>query len=337
MNEQATQEKLQEAAQTPSTGKEWEYETDLGLVRLSIETVRRYFCAKANDAEIMHFMAVCKYNKLNPWIREAYLIKYQDGEPAQIVIGRDTHARRAEEHPQYAGDEGGIIVKLENGTIEYREGEFFLAPEILVGGWAQVYRKDREKPIVHRVKLSDWDTGRAFWKKSPAHMIAKVARAQARHEAFPTEYRGLISEDEMQPIPQDVIDIPMPLSNAEAAAQAGHGENGSPAGTGEAHGEDTGKGNPAGPSAGDPSLEEQERIRAQEQADAKPAEEPPKRMKVDRGIVWNEVLRKAKIEKKTASGLLVELTATPGKPGKHNMSDLSDLEVLELSKKLRTA
>lgn len=215
----------EQKVQLPATGREWEWETVLGIVKLSFETVRKYFCPKATEQEAMHFMAVCKYHNLNPWLREAYLIKYEDNEPAQIAIGRDAHAIRAEEHPQYAGAMGGIIVQTADGKIEEREGEFWLDPEKLLGGWALVYRKDREQPITHKIRLQDWiqtkrdGTPVKFWRLQAAHMIAKVAMSQGQHAAFPRKYQGLISEDEIAgPLPRVEIAVQEPRSLAEAAA-----------------------------------------------------------------------------------------------------------------------
>jgi len=349
MVEQATTDNKAEAPKTPATGNEWEWETSLGPVKLSVDIVRRYFCPLANDGEIMHFMAVCKYHGLNPWLRDAYLIKYDKNEAAQLVIGKDTHAKKAEDHPAYKGDEGGIIVRTKDGTIEEREGEFFTDEETLLGGWAKIHRSDRERPKIHRVRLQDWIQTRRdgnpskFWRTTPAHMIAKVAMAQARHETFPNKYQGLISEDEVHAGPQgredfDVID--MPLSNAEAAAQdGGTGGNGSAARPPQ---RDTGvEGAAATPAAdappagtAEPSADEQAAIRNQERAEAQPdLLKPP--IKVDRGKVWEAVKAKAKAESRAVSQVLQELTRTEGKAGKHNMTDLTDAEVAELAKKLK--
>lgn len=331
MKEETALEKPRESAAPMADPDGWEWDTALGKVRLSLNIVRRYFCAKATEPEVVHFIAVCRYHKLNPYLKEAYLIKYSDADPAQIVIGRDTHARRAEEHPQYNGDEGGIIVQTADGKIEEREGEFFLEPEKLVGGWAKIYRKDRERPIVHRVRLQDWVKVGPYWKSSPAHMIAKVARAQGRHEAFPKEFEGIISEDEAQAGPKSqVIDIQMPLSVAEAAAEAaGNGQDESPAAPEPRQEQAEGLKPPSAPAGDAPSPEEQAKIKARELEEAQqPPEAPKAPPKLDRGTVWNAVLRKAKAERKTAGTVLKELTA------KGSMQELEDVEVTALAKKL---
>jgi len=309
-----------------------EWETPYGLVKLGIETVRAYFCPKATDQEIMHFMAVCRYHKLNPWLREAYIIKYEDGREASIVMGKWAHARKAEEHPQYAGTQSGIIIQTEDGEIERREGTFFLEPEKLVGGWAKVYRKDRDKPEFREVRLQDWFRVGPYWKSSPAHMINKVAVSQARHEAFPGEYTDLISDEEAQSGPgiREPITINMPQSNAEAAAEKPE----SPAAPTDPSVESNGKESLV-PPAGDinPDADLESEARAREEAEATRESETtvpaaPAPIKIDRGKVWNALLRKAKAENKNAVSVLRELT------GKSGMTELDDGQILELAKKL---
>lgn len=328
---------------TTAVERVWEWETPYGLVKLGIDTVRAYFCPKATDPEIMHFLAVCKYHALNPWLREAYLIKYEDGEAAKIAIGKDAHARKAEEHDQYAGDQGGIIVLNSEGKLEEREGEFYMEDETLLGGWCKVYRKDRNTPIIVRVKLKEWvqtkkdGTPNRFWKGSPGHMIAKVAKSQAQHAAFPGKYSGTMSEEEAQsgPRAEEPITITMPQSNAEAAA----GTPESPA----APAPSPVKGNGADvqavpseethtPPAGNvsPNADIEAEARAREQAEARQEQAPPTpaTVRIDRGKIWNALLRKAKDENKNAVAVLKELT------GRSGMSELDDAQVLELGRKL---
>jgi len=207
-----------------------EWNTSYGVVRLSRDIVRAYFCPKATDGEIEHFIAVCRYHELNPWLKEAYLVKYSESEAAKIVFGKDSHARKAEEHPQYAGDQSGVILVIKAGdtlTIEEREGAFFIDGETLVGGWAKVYRKDRERPIYIRVRLAEYiqyaGTGQPnrFWKGSPGTMIRKVALSQARHEAFPSKFAGGISEEESRSGPTEIEINPLkPKTVAQAQAAA---------------------------------------------------------------------------------------------------------------------
>ena len=58
---------------------------------LNAETVKNYLVSgngNITDQETMMFIELCKAQKLNPFIREAYLIKFGNS-PANIVVGKD--------------------------------------------------------------------------------------------------------------------------------------------------------------------------------------------------------------------------------------------------------
>lgn len=253
--------------------KEWEWETPHGLVRLSQDIVRRYFCQDATEPEVMHFLAVCKYHKINPWLKEAYLIKYDKTKAAQIVVGKDFYNRRAQEFPSYKGHAAGIILQAKdpNGRvlIERRPGAFHTEEEKLLGGWAKVFRGDLEEPVEIEVEVGEYVQTRAdgsvtrFWKEKPATMIRKVALSQAWREAFPKEFAGTLDEAEM--MGKESITIDMPKSNAEEESSA------RPASA------DSGVEDAATTPADDISLEQE--ARAREQAESRqdaPKAEPPK-------------------------------------------------------------
>ncbi len=180
------------------------YETDSGAVELSPAIIKSYLVAgdasKVTNQEVMMFLMLCKHQRLNPFLREAYLIKY-GSKPATIVTGKDVFTKRANQSPKCAGWEAGVIVQ--NGQLEYREGTFLTDDEKLVGGWAKVYLKDYKVPIASTVSMSEYvrtkedGTPMANWKSMPATMIRKVALVQALREAFPEDFQGLYSPEEM--------------------------------------------------------------------------------------------------------------------------------------------
>lgn len=168
------------------------------MPELDMETIKKYICPSATDKEAMAFLMLCKCRKLNPFLNEAYLIKYGNAD-ATIVVGKDAFMRRAEEHPQFDGFEAGIIVDGA-GMIE---GGFKEDNEILLGGWARVYRKDRSRPVTASVSLKEYigtkkdGTVSKMWREKPATMIRKVAIVQALREAFPTDLGGMYDSSEM--------------------------------------------------------------------------------------------------------------------------------------------
>ncbi len=218
-------------------GQTWEWETPHGLVKLSLDLVRRYFCPDATEPEVMHFLAVCKFNRLNPWLKEAWLVKYESGEAAQIVVAKDYFVRRASEHPQYAGFKAGILVGIKDQAgkliLDRREGCFFVEGETLLGGWCEVYRSDREFPTLVEITLKEAirkkkdGTPTKFWRDNEATMVRKVPVSRAHREAFPKEFEGLLDESEVGEHPGPMtIDMPMSIAQAESPARPPQGDPG---------------------------------------------------------------------------------------------------------------
>lgn len=174
-------------------------------VKLSASLVKKYLvsgdASAVTDQEVMMFLTLCKYQHLNPFLREAYLIKYGSS-PATIVTGKDTFTKRAAKNPNYKGKEAGIIVINTQGEIEQREGTFFLPAEQIVGGWAKIYVKDRE-PEMYTVSFDEYAGKKkdgslnSQWATKPATMIRKVAVVQGLRECFPEDFEGLYSPEEM--------------------------------------------------------------------------------------------------------------------------------------------
>lgn len=171
-------------------------------VELDLDFVKRYLVRgqpeKITDQEIVFFMNTCKMQKLNPLVSgEVYCIKFGN-EPAQMVVGKGAYLRRAFEHPDYLYKEEGIIVQRGNEII-HKEGCCLYPGENLIGGWCRVFfmRNGKERKAYKEVALSEYDKGQANWKTKPATMIVKVATSQCVREAFPKDYEGLYSEEEM--------------------------------------------------------------------------------------------------------------------------------------------
>ena len=166
-------------------------------VSLSVTDIKKLFCPLATDQEAMLFLELCRHQGLNPFVRDAYLLKYDEKRPATMVVGKDSFTKRAEAHPQFAGMAAGVVVQKENGEIENRKGSLILEGEKLVGGWAEVHRHDRQIPIEIPVSFKEYSTGQASWVKMPGTMIRKVALVQALREAFPSTFAGLYDSAEM--------------------------------------------------------------------------------------------------------------------------------------------
>lgn len=168
-------------------------------VKLSPKMIKDYLVAgngQVTDQEVVMFLSLCKFQHLNPFLREAYLIKYGTS-PATVVVGKDVLLKRAMRSEKFGGLSAGVIVVNTNNEIEEREGTFVLEGENLVGGWAKVLIKDYDVPFYSSVSLKEYSTGKSNWLTKPATMIRKVAMAQALREAFPEEMSNLYEQEEM--------------------------------------------------------------------------------------------------------------------------------------------
>ena len=168
---------------------------------LSATTVKNYIAPGATDQEVLYFIELCKAQKLNPFVRDAYLVKY-GSQPAQIIVGKDVFLKKAGENPNFNGLKAGIVVVDKNGDVKEREGSLKVPGDELIGGWCEVYLKNREYPTKCLVSLDEYiqkkkdGTVNSMWSSKPCTMIRKVAQSQALREAFPNELRGLYEKEE---------------------------------------------------------------------------------------------------------------------------------------------
>lgn len=183
-----------------------EYKCGEETVKLSPAIIKQYLVngnGDVSDQEVVMFLNLCRFQHLNPFLREAYLIKF-GSQPATIVTGKDAITKRAMRNPSFEGQQAGVVVQVaETGELEYRTGSLVLDGEILVGGWAKVFVKGYQQPIEAVVSFSEYvgttkdGMVNAQWSKKPATMIRKVALVQALREAFPDDLSGLYDQSEM--------------------------------------------------------------------------------------------------------------------------------------------
>lgn len=195
-----------------------EYEVNGMSITLSPEIIRKNIEPNATDEEIFYFLALCKAEKLNPFVKEAYLIKYKNS-PASMVIAKEAFMKRAESNEVYDGFEAGIIVERNNELIELTGGVKLSADKI-VGGWSRVYRKDRKIPVEIQVAFDEYvqrkndGSPNKMWTTKPATMIRKVAVAQAMREAFPSSLNNIYTAEEVE------VDNPKEVNYSKEEVQA---------------------------------------------------------------------------------------------------------------------
>lgn len=173
------------------------YLTD--LQQLDGETLRNFVDPKhqASPQELQTLLAIVKNRNLNPFTKEVYFIKYGNN-PAQIVVSKDAFMKRAEQNQNYDGFESGVIYEDEKGELKTKKGVILPRKATLIGGWCEVYRKDRSRPVYREVELSAYNTHKNWWQKAPGQMIEKVAIVAAVRDAFSENVGGLYTADEME-------------------------------------------------------------------------------------------------------------------------------------------
>ncbi|ODA10660.1 phage recombination protein Bet, partial [Paenibacillus polymyxa] len=115
--------------------KQVEFSVNGESVKLTGKTVKNFLVrgnSDVTDKEAAMFINLCKYQKLNPFLNEAYLVKFK-GSPAQMIVGKEAFMKRAENNEQFQGFKAGIIVEREGDMVEL-EGAIKLPKDNLIGG-----------------------------------------------------------------------------------------------------------------------------------------------------------------------------------------------------------
>lgn len=191
-------------------------------IQISQQDVYQYICDKATPQEVVFFMELCRSQRLNPFKREAFLVKYGSS-PASMITAEVVFERRANAHPSYNGMEHGVVYLDRIGEVRKREGTatYKAAGEVLIGGWARVHRSDRSDSYAE-VSLDEYNKNQSVWKTMPGVMISKCAKATALRLAFPSDFQGMYLSEEMGIAP-DVTEIHaevMPDSPTDAPESA---------------------------------------------------------------------------------------------------------------------
>ena len=196
-----------------------EYKASGEVVSLSTDIIKQYLCGgntNVTDAEAMMFLNLCRYQHLNPFLREAYLIKYGNS-PATMVVGKETFVKRARAQNDFDGFEAGLTVMDKDGNIVERQGSLRAPTDQVLGGWAKVYIKGMRVPYYAAVEWGEY-AGRdrngnlnSMWASKGMTMIRKVALSQALREAYPEQMGGLYEPEEINSIPEELPTKPVSI------------------------------------------------------------------------------------------------------------------------------
>lgn len=183
-----------------------EYKDDAGMpVKFTSQDIRERLCPNATDSELALCVELCNRQHLNPFTKEVYLVKYGNA-PASIITSYQVFNRRANRQESYGGIKSGVVVMREGQIVKKRGSAVYKqVGEQLLGGWAEVQFKDGKEPAYVELALSDYSTGKSNWAKMPGVMIEKCAKAGAWRLAYPDEFGGMYTGEEMdQKVAQDM-------------------------------------------------------------------------------------------------------------------------------------
>lgn len=192
-----------------------EYEVNGEQVKLSGNMVKQFLVSgqgNVSDQEVVMFLQLCRYQHLNPFLNEAYLVKFGSN-PAQIIVSKDAFMKRAENNKHYRGFKAGVVVARDE-DIKYLPGAIKLPKDVLIGGWAEVKRDDRDEPVRTEISMNEFSKSQATWKSMPMNMIRKTAIVNCLREAFPETLGAMYTEDDKPPVNQQ----PKPVAVDETPA-----------------------------------------------------------------------------------------------------------------------
>lgn len=196
-----------------------------------VALIKSQFAAGATDDEFAVFLAVAQKFELDPIAREVWCIKRKADDPAQIMVGRDGLLAIAERSGHFDGLVSGVV--KEGDTFEFGLREpthrFGETRGKLLGGYAYVYRSDRQYPFhvfaewaEHGAPITRDKDGKRInlwspWSKYPSAMIRKTAEAQALRLAF--RVSGVVAEGSEADdyVDGEVIEDPPPAEGASSS------------------------------------------------------------------------------------------------------------------------
>jgi len=153
-----------------------------------LDVLRRFICADfkgapPSDGELMFFMLYCRRHGLDPFSRQAHLLKTKNG--PQVCLGIDAMRIRAAATQQYAGQDEPAFEHDQRGAI--------LACKVvvyrLVGGQRVGF------PGIAWMGESRGTS--PIWGTRPRGMLEKCAEAKALRKAFPESCGAFYAPEEL--------------------------------------------------------------------------------------------------------------------------------------------
>ena len=171
-----------------------------------LHEIKSLYAPKATDLEFRAFVEMGKATGLNPFLREIWLVKYDQSNPAQIFIGRDGYRKLLSRSAGYEGHIVDAVYSNDEFHVDLLNAHVKHIPNLkdrgkLLGAYCIAYMKGLRIPAYTFVDVSEYDLKRSLWNTHKATMIKKVAEAQTTRMAVQL-CSGTYSPDEM---PEDLL------------------------------------------------------------------------------------------------------------------------------------
>ena len=186
---------------------------DMWDCKEKLEEMKKLICkVKLTEVEFATFIEIGKGAQLNPFLREIWVVKYDEKAPASIFIGRDGYRKAAQRDSEYdyhqcdavyANDKFAVVDGMPKHEYSLtNRGE-------LIGAYCVAKRHKSSRPMYVFAELAEYTTGKSLWNPQtgkPATMIKKVAESQCLRACFQDLLGGTYAPEEMEREEITVID-----------------------------------------------------------------------------------------------------------------------------------
>ena len=162
--------------------------------REQIDLIKKTVARGTTDEELQLFLYTAKRLGLDPLARQIHAVKRGQGQGATMSIqtGIDGYRLVAERTLKYAPGKKPEFTYYEDKKLE--SATAFVMKQTVDGKWHEVSATAYYDEYV-QVKYDG--TPNSMWKKMPRAMLSKCAEALALRKAFPAEFSGVYTHEEM--------------------------------------------------------------------------------------------------------------------------------------------
>jgi len=176
-----------------------------------IELIKNLFCKGLLDEELQLFIQVCQKTGLCPFSKQVYAVKRNDKKLGREVMTIQTSI----DGYRLIADRTGCYCPGKEPTFQYDKNGSLMSATSYVkkltrdGTWHEIAAVAFFNEYAQGFK--DFNTGQkkltSFWADMPHNQLAKCAESLALRKAFPGEFNGIYTKEEMGQADTETIDI----------------------------------------------------------------------------------------------------------------------------------